>query len=142
LVPTGSLQYIIQIGKNSSRQGGPAGVAGRFFEGAGNRRSRGRANREKYMALTRDEVLHVANLAQLNLAPAEIELFTRQLNDILAYMEKLQELDTAGVEPLAHVIPIFNVFREDEVRECLPRETALDNAPAREEGAFVVPRVI
>lgn len=94
------------------------------------------------MPLTRDEVLHVANLAQLHLAPAEIELFTRQLNDILAYMEKLQELDTAGVEPLAHVIPIFNVFREDEVRESLPRETALGNAPAREEGAFVVPRVI
>jgi aspartyl-tRNA(Asn)/glutamyl-tRNA(Gln) amidotransferase subunit C len=94
------------------------------------------------MALTLDEVLHVANLAQLSLAPAEVDLFTRQLNDILAYMEKLLEVDTAGVEPLAHVIPISNVFREDEVREGLPRETALDNAPAREEGAFVVPRVI
>jgi aspartyl-tRNA(Asn)/glutamyl-tRNA(Gln) amidotransferase subunit C len=51
-------------------------------------------------------------------------------------------VDTAGVEPLAHVIPIANVFREDEVREGLTRETALDNAPVREEGAFVVPRVI
>ncbi|HZE20891.1 MAG TPA: Asp-tRNA(Asn)/Glu-tRNA(Gln) amidotransferase subunit GatC [Desulfobaccales bacterium] len=94
------------------------------------------------MALTRDEVLHVADLARLSLAPAEIELFTRQLNDILSYMEKLLEVDTAGVEPLAHVIPVFNVFREDEVKEGLSREAALDNAPAREEGAFVVPRVI
>ena len=68
------------------------------------------------MALTRDEVLHVANLSRLSLLPEEIELFTRQLNDILAYVSKLQELDTAGVQPLAHVIPVFNVFREDEVR--------------------------
>jgi aspartyl-tRNA(Asn)/glutamyl-tRNA(Gln) amidotransferase subunit C len=94
------------------------------------------------MALTRDEVLHVADLARLSLKSEEIELFTRQLNDILAYVEKLQELDTAGVPPLAHVIPVFNVFREDEVRPGLPREIALDNAPAREEGAFQVPRII
>ena len=97
---------------------------------------------ENFMALTRDEVLHVANLARLSLVPEEIELFTRQLNDILAYVEKLQELDTAGVEPLAHVIPVFNVLREDEVRQGLDRNTALNNAPAREEGAFVVPRII
>jgi aspartyl-tRNA(Asn)/glutamyl-tRNA(Gln) amidotransferase subunit C len=97
---------------------------------------------EKYMALTREEVLHVAELARLTLAPDEIEGLTRQLNDILAYVEKLQELDTAAVEPLAHVIPVSNVFREDEVRPGLDRDTALSNAPAREEGAFVVPRVI
>jgi aspartyl-tRNA(Asn)/glutamyl-tRNA(Gln) amidotransferase subunit C len=94
------------------------------------------------MALTRDEVLHVADLARLSLVPEEIAVVTRQLNDILAYVEKLQELDTEGVEPLAHVIPVFNVFREDEVREGLDREAALSNAPAREEGAFVVPRII
>jgi aspartyl-tRNA(Asn)/glutamyl-tRNA(Gln) amidotransferase subunit C len=94
------------------------------------------------MALTRDEVLHVADLARLTLAPEEIEVVTRQLNDILAYVEKLQELDTDGVEPLAHVIPVFNVFREDAVREGLGRDAALENAPAREEGAFVVPRII
>ena len=97
---------------------------------------------EKFMALTRNEVLHVANLARLSLVPEEIELFTRQLNDILAYVSKLEELDTTGVEPLAHVIPVFNVFREDVVREGLDRDTALSNAPAREEGAFVVPRII
>ena len=68
------------------------------------------------MALSREEVLHVAELARLSLGPEEVELFTRQLNDILAYVEKLQELDTSGVAPLAHVIPVFNAFREDEVR--------------------------
>jgi aspartyl-tRNA(Asn)/glutamyl-tRNA(Gln) amidotransferase subunit C len=94
------------------------------------------------MALTRDEVLHVAELARLSLVPEEIEVVTRQLNDILAYVEKLQELDTEGVEPLAHVIPVFNVFREDAVTAGLDRDAALENAPAREEGAFVVPRII
>ncbi|OGR27468.1 MAG: asparaginyl/glutamyl-tRNA amidotransferase subunit C [Desulfobacca sp. RBG_16_60_12] len=94
------------------------------------------------MALTREEVLHVAKLARLRLGPEEIEVVTRQLNDILAYVEKLQELDTEGVPPLAHVIPVYNVFREDVVKEGLSRDTALGNAPAREEGAFVVPRVI
>ncbi len=94
------------------------------------------------MALTREEVLHVAELARLSLRPEEIEIFTRQLNDILAYVEKLQELDTTGVAPLAHVIPVFNAFREDEVREGLPLDLALENAPAREDGNFLVPRVI
>jgi len=94
------------------------------------------------MALSRKEVLHVAELARLSLGAEEVEVFTRQLNDILAYVEKLQELDTEGVAPLAHVIPVFNAFREDEVKEGLPGEEALANAPAREEGSFLVPRVI
>ncbi len=94
------------------------------------------------MALTREEVLHVAELARLSLGPDEVELFTRQLNDILAYVEKLQELDTSGVAPLAHVIPVSNAFREDEVKEGLSPDEALANAPARQEGNFVVPRVI
>ena len=94
------------------------------------------------MALTREEVLHVASLARLSLEPAEVDLFTQQLNDILAYVEKLQELNTAGVTPMAHVVPVFNAFREDEVKAGLPREDALDNAPSREEGSFVVPKII
>ena len=94
------------------------------------------------MALSREEVLHVADLARLSLGPEEVELFTRQLNDILGYVEKLQELDTRGVAPLAHVIPVFNTFREDEVRAGLRLEKALENAPAQEEGSFLVPRVI
>ncbi len=94
------------------------------------------------MALTREEVLHVAELARLALEPTEVELFTRQLNEILAYVEKLQELDTSEVTPMAHVLPVFNAFREDEVRAGLPREEALENAPEQEEGSFVVPRII
>jgi aspartyl-tRNA(Asn)/glutamyl-tRNA(Gln) amidotransferase subunit C len=94
------------------------------------------------MALTREEVLHVAELARLSLSPEEIELFTLQLNEILEYVEKLQELDTSGVAPLAHVIPLFNVFREDQVRESLPLDAVLENAPAREDGNFLVPRII
>jgi aspartyl-tRNA(Asn)/glutamyl-tRNA(Gln) amidotransferase subunit C len=94
------------------------------------------------MALTREEVLHVAQLARLNLGPEEIAVFTRQLNDILTYVQKLQELDTRGIPPLAHVISIFNAFKEDEVQAGLSRDLALNNAPAQEEGNFVVPRVI
>ncbi len=94
------------------------------------------------MALSREEVLHVAELARLSLSPAEIELFTGQLNEILEYVEKLQELDTTEVAPMAHVVPLRNVFREDQVRECLPRGAVLENAPAREDGNFLVPRVI
>ena len=88
------------------------------------------------MALTRDEVLHVADLARLSLVPEEIEVVTRQLNDILAYVEKLQELDTEGVEPLAHVIPVFNVFREDAVRAGLDREAALEQRPGPGRGGL------
>jgi aspartyl-tRNA(Asn)/glutamyl-tRNA(Gln) amidotransferase subunit C len=94
------------------------------------------------MALTREEVLHVAKLARLSLRPEEIETFTRQLNDVLGYVAKLQEVDTKGVPPLAHVIPLSNAFREDEVQTGLEREGSLANAPERAEGAFVVPRVI
>ncbi|MFZ2087159.1 MAG: Asp-tRNA(Asn)/Glu-tRNA(Gln) amidotransferase subunit GatC [Desulfobaccales bacterium] len=94
------------------------------------------------MALTREEVLHVAKLARLSLNPEEVDLFTRQLNNILAYVEKLQEVDTDGVPPMAHAVPIFNVFREDEVAPSLSRDEGLANAPAQEEGTFVVPRVI
>ena len=83
------------------------------------------------MALTREEVLHVANLARLSLESGEVDLFTQQLNDILAYVEKLQELDTTGVTPMAHVVPVFNAFREDEVKPGLPRDEALENAPSR-----------
>ena len=94
------------------------------------------------MALTKEEVLHVAQLARLSLKPEEVDLFTRQLNDILGYMEKLQEADTTGVPPLAHVAPLANVFREDVVTTGLDRELSIENAPGREEGNFIVPRII
>jgi len=94
------------------------------------------------MALTRDDVLHVAELARLSLRPEEVDLFTRQLNDILAYVQKLEEVDTTGVPATAHVVPVATPFREDDIAPGLDRDLALDNAPAREKGAFVVPRVI
>jgi aspartyl-tRNA(Asn)/glutamyl-tRNA(Gln) amidotransferase subunit C len=94
------------------------------------------------MALTREEVLHVADLARLSLNPDQVDRLTRQLNDILAYVEKLQEVDTTGVPPMAHAVTVYNVFREDEVTACLSREEGLANAPVQEDGTFVVPRVI
>jgi aspartyl-tRNA(Asn)/glutamyl-tRNA(Gln) amidotransferase subunit C len=94
------------------------------------------------MTLTREEVLHVADLARLSLKAEEVDRLTRQLNDILAYVAKLQEVDTEGVPPMAHAVPVFNVFREDAVTPSLPREEGLANAPAQEEGTFVVPRII
>jgi aspartyl-tRNA(Asn)/glutamyl-tRNA(Gln) amidotransferase subunit C len=87
-------------------------------------------------------VLHVAELARLTLNPEEVDLFTRQLNDILTYVQQLQEVDTAGVPPLAHPLPIFNVFREDQSTPGLSRDEGLANAPAPAEGSFSVPRVI
>lgn len=94
------------------------------------------------MALTPETVIHVAHLARLTLTPAEIELFTRQLNDILQYMEKLNELDTRGVPPMAHVLELSNALRDDHPQESLPLELTLSNAPAQERGGFLVPRVI
>ena len=76
------------------------------------------------------QVRKVAKLARLDLTEAEIEEFTGQLGAILEYVEKMNELDTAEVEPLAHCLPISNVFRADEVRESLGTEKTLANAPA------------
>jgi len=94
------------------------------------------------MAITREEVVHVARLARLTLSPEEVELFTRQLGEILRYVAKLEEVDTHGVEPMTHVLPEPEAFREDLVSPSLSPEEALANAPGREGGAFVVPRVI
>ncbi len=92
--------------------------------------------------LTRDEVRHVALLARLQLSEQEEEQMTRQLNDILAYMEKLGELDTSEVPPTTHAIQVENVFREDRVQPSLEREQALANAPDSDGANFVVPKVI
>jgi len=92
--------------------------------------------------ITREEVVHVARLAMLEISGEEVALYTQQLNAILEYADKLKSLETEGVEPTAHVLPLRNVFREDEIRPGLPREEALANAPAEEEGLFRVPRVM
>lgn len=92
--------------------------------------------------ITKKEVEHVARLARLGLNEEEKEVFTKQLNAILAYMEKLNELDTKDIEPTSHVLPIQNVFKEDEVKESLLREKALANAPDRTEEFYRVPKII
>lgn len=94
------------------------------------------------MSLTREQVQHVAKLARLNLSDEEVATFTGQMADILAYVEKLNELNTDGVVPTSHAVPMENAFREDTVRPSIGVENALANAPDRVEGFFRVPKVI
>jgi aspartyl-tRNA(Asn)/glutamyl-tRNA(Gln) amidotransferase subunit C len=94
------------------------------------------------MKISRKEVEHVAELARLHLSEDEIEQYTGQLDAILSYMEKLNELDTAGVEPTSHVIPMGNVVRGDEVKASLSAAQALANAPESDKRFFRVPRII
>ena len=84
----------------------------------------------------------VAKLARLELTDAEVREFTGQLSAILEYVEKMNELDTNNVEPLAHCLPVSNVFREDCVKESLGTEKALANAPQRDGGFFKVPKIL
>jgi aspartyl-tRNA(Asn)/glutamyl-tRNA(Gln) amidotransferase subunit C len=92
--------------------------------------------------ITRKEVEHVARLARLELTEEEKGQMTAQLDAILGYFDKLNELDTSTVEPTTTVIPMVSVMREDEVRPSLPQEDALANAPDREDVFFRVPRII
>ncbi len=94
------------------------------------------------MKITKDEVLYVADLARLNLGDAAIDKFAGQIGEILDYVDKLNEVDTDGVKPTSHAISLTNAFREDEPREHLEREKALANAPEKEDGNFVVPKVV
>ena len=94
------------------------------------------------MSLSNADVAKVAILARLRLAPDEIEMFTEQLNSIVDYVAQLKELDTTGVEPLAHGIELRNVFREDVRGPALDREQALANAPKRDKVGFLVPAVL
>jgi len=93
------------------------------------------------MAITRDDVLHVARLARLELAGDEVEQMREQLSAILEAVGKVAELDLEGVEPTAHPLDLVNVLAEDEPRPSLPREEALANAPDPEDGFFGVPAV-
>jgi aspartyl-tRNA(Asn)/glutamyl-tRNA(Gln) amidotransferase subunit C len=91
------------------------------------------------MAISRDEVLHVARLARLALSDDEVDRLGAQLNAILEAVGKVSELDLADVEPTAHPLDLVNVWAEDEPQESLPVEEALANAPDREAGFFRVP---
>ena len=91
------------------------------------------------MAITRDEVLHVARLARLELTEEEVERFTEQLSAILEAVAKVSELDLSEVEPTAHPLDVVNVWAADEARPSLSHDDALAHAPDREAGFFKVP---
>jgi aspartyl-tRNA(Asn)/glutamyl-tRNA(Gln) amidotransferase subunit C len=95
-----------------------------------------------FMSLAAADVAKVALLARLRVNPLELETFTGQLNSIVEYVSQLQELDTTGVEPLAHGIEVRNVFRDDVCAPALDREKALANAPERNQVGFQVPAVL
>ena len=91
------------------------------------------------MAISRDEVVHVARLARLALTEEELDRFARQLDAILEAVGKVSELDLSGVEATLHPLALSNVWAEDEPRPCLSVEEALANAPEADHGAFRVP---
>jgi len=94
------------------------------------------------MSVTKDQVRYVADLARLELNEEETESLVSDMNQILDYMEKLNELDTSDVEPLEHVIDLESHFRKDEAKQPLDHEEALKNAPDADSDYFRVPRVI
>ena len=89
-----------------------------------------------------EQVRQVAKLSRLDLSEAEITQFTGQLGAILEYVEKLNQLDTSKVEPLAHCLPISNCLREDKIKESLGTEKTLANAPDKDEQFFIVPKIL
>ena len=94
------------------------------------------------MKITMEEIEKMAMLARLEFTEPEKELFTRQLNSILEYFEKLEELDTETIEPTSHVSTIQNVLREDTVGRSLEKNESLLNAPEGKRDCFRVPRII
>ncbi len=92
--------------------------------------------------VTHDDVAHVAELAHLAVSEEELARLQRELNRILDHFAELQELNTDGVEPASHAIPMVNVFREDVRRESLPLDSILQNAPDRADEFFRVPRIV
>jgi aspartyl-tRNA(Asn)/glutamyl-tRNA(Gln) amidotransferase subunit C len=94
------------------------------------------------MSLSEKDVEYVARLARLELSPEEKQLYARQLTAILEYAQRLDELDTSGVEPCAHVLPLKNVTRLDEITTSMSRDQILANAPQKSKGCFKVPKII
>jgi aspartyl-tRNA(Asn)/glutamyl-tRNA(Gln) amidotransferase subunit C len=88
------------------------------------------------------DVRYTAQLARLHLSEEEIAKFQAQLSQVLAYVEKLEQVDVTGVDPTAHATPIYNVFRADEERTWFTPEVALSNAPRQANQLFIVPKVI
>ena len=94
------------------------------------------------MKITKEEVMYVAHLARLDLDEEFIGKFAGQIDEILGYIEKLNRVETRDIKPTSHAISLTNAFREDEEKEHIDRELALANAPEKEDGLFVVPKVV
>lgn len=94
------------------------------------------------MKITRAEVEHVSRLARLALNEAELDSLTNEMDAILDYVEQLKTLDTEGIVPTAHAVPMENAFRPDKIRIGFTSEQALSNAPDTADSAFRVPRII
>ena len=94
------------------------------------------------MKISKKEVLETAELARLEFKESELEKFTEQLGNILEYIEDLNELDTEGIEPTSHGVELTTPLREDKVVQLITTEEALRNAPEKDDGFFVVPKVI
>ncbi len=94
------------------------------------------------MSISREEVRHIASLARLKLSEEEITLYTKQLSDIIGYVDQLKELDVENVKPMSHVLDMVNVMREDKALPSLSREEVFRNAPDHDNEHFNVPKVI
>ena len=92
--------------------------------------------------MTEDRVRQVAKLSRIHLSDDEVAQFSGQIESVLEYVGKLNELDTDGVEPMAHALPVRNVLRDDEPRESLPPDQAVREAPDRDDTFFRVPKVL
>ena len=95
--------------------------------------------------ITRKDLTHIGWLSRLELSENDLEKYTPKLNSVLDYFSELDEVNTEGVEPTYHVLPLSNVFREDEVRQqggSLTQEEALSNAPKTQDGFFKAPRMM
>lgn len=94
------------------------------------------------LKITKEQVEHVAHLARLNLTDEEKEQMTKDMEAIIEFADQINALDISDVDPTAHVIPINNVFREDEVRPSMDRDELLKNAPNQDSGCFSVPKIV
>jgi len=94
------------------------------------------------MSITRDEVAHLARLSRLALGEEELDHLAPQLDQIISAVARVQEVTAEGIPPTSHALPITNIYREDEIVPCLPRDVVLSQAPAVEQERFKVPRIL
>ena len=94
------------------------------------------------MSISKETVDYVSHLSRIELKPAELEKLSRQLQDILDFIDKLKKLDVEDIPPTSHILPINNVFREDRLCQSMPIDKVLSNAPSKDGNFFTVPKVI